>query len=155
MKNLAFLLFITLALTTVSCKGKFYEKHHELPGKTWNKDNVMKYEAVVSKPNTKYDLSAAFSYTINIPHNTIDFKITIISPSGEKTTKTHSITIKDDKGLHLGDVAGDFGEIERDIETEYQFEEKGNYQFELSQNLTPQEVGGLLKVGLLIEKSAK
>lgn len=147
-------LFLIL-LTLVSCHTAVYEKFHEVPDKQWNKNYPMEYFVDIEKPR-KYTFKASFSYLAFIAREEIKFKLKITSPSQKEIfLDSYSVLIRNTDGEQLGDVMGDYGDIDKVMETDFELSEAGKYKFELLQNDEPQSVGGITRVGLIVKKGKK
>ncbi len=138
-----------------SCKDAVYEKFHEVPEKSWDKAYIMEYYADL-KPEGNYQVKVAFSYLAFITHNTIQYNVKVTSPS-QKTIINSPFTtpLRDAQGNQLGDVMGDYGDIEDMIVENLSTQEGGKYKIEITQAMEAKSVGGVTRVGLKILKAKK
>ncbi len=146
-------LFILMLCTLASCKTAVYEKFHEVPGKQWDKSYPMEYLVEIKKPR-KYKLKVAFSYLAFIAQEEIKFQLKITSPSKKEVfLEDYAILIRNTKGEQLGDVMGDYGDIDKVLEESIELGETGQYTFEILQADEPVSIGGITRIGLIIQKS--
>ncbi len=136
-----------------SCKDAVYEKFHEVPQKSWDRAYIMEYYADLKAKET-YQFRVAFSYLAFIAHNAIKYNLKITSPSQKVLIDaSFSTQLKDEQGNQLGDVMGDYGDIEEIIDEKFSTEEEGKYKIEISHSMEAQSVGGVTRVGLSIKKA--
>lgn len=146
------IIFSFLMLGLIACESKFYKKFETIEKHQWNRKNILKYEVDIQETTAKYKIIAAFRYSPIVNQSVLKIKLNLISPSAKTETSEIEIPVKDTAGNQLGEAMGDIADIQKVIQENYTFAEKGKYTFEITQNMTPEEVGGIYEVGLIVEK---
>lgn len=141
-----------MAFLASACQSHYYKEAQNIPNAAWDKNNVISLQANIDDASATYDVLLDFSYYANITHLALEAQVEITSPSGETETKAMNIPIKTESGEQLGDVAGDYGDISAKIKENSNFSETGVYTFKISQAMPPQTVGGISRVGIIIDK---
>lgn len=151
--NSARIFLIILFLASLSaCQNHAHYEYHDVPKKSWDKSFPMEYLVILDNPGQqKFSLSIGFSYIAFIDRNDLSVLLKTTSPSGQVTQKRYAIPIKNPEGEHLGDVAGDYGDIEYEVESALSLTESGEYLFQVIQDMPPQTVGGITRVGLILD----
>jgi len=154
-KLLNYFLLILCVFSLSSCNTGVYEKFREVPEKQWSKDYPMDYLVKIEKPR-KYKFTVAFSYLAFIAQKEIKFHFKITSPSKKESfLSTYTVLLRDKDGKQLGDVMGNYGDIEQVLEDDFELKEKGEYKFELIQAAEAQSIGGVTRIGFKVNKSKK
>lgn len=149
MRKLLFLsLFICLALTQTACKRD--GKYIELKNAQWKIEDALKFDWDESLDNkTPKKIVLAMRYVANLPVKELKLNMEITAPSGKVASKEVIVSLKDAKGMHIGKVMGDIGDIDTVVEEKFTFPEAGKYKFAIKQNVASAIVG-IQEVGLRI-----
>ncbi len=147
--------FFVLAIGLLTaCQNHVHYEYHDVPKKSWDKSFPMEYLVVLENTgDEKFSLKIGFSYIAFIDREDLAVVLKTTAPSGKVSQKRYAIPIKDADGEHLGDVAGDYGDIEYELESGISFAESGDYLFQIIQDMPPQSVGGITRVGLILDAS--
>jgi gliding motility-associated lipoprotein GldH len=145
-----FLLFSFLALLVfvqTACKPD--GEYKELKNAQWKQEDVLQFEKEMPDAKAFYKIVIALRYVAHIPFKELKLQLETTAPSGKKFSKDVVVSLKDAKGLHVGKVMGDIGDIDTVAEEAFPFPEKGKYKFAIRQNVAA-EIGGIQEVGIKI-----
>lgn len=149
-----FLGLLAMMLFLSSCnQDQVFKKYLPLLDKQWPRNKVLKFEVNITDTSGIHQLVTAFRYVSYIKHKAIKIQLTSSSPSGKNDIEVIEIPIKDENGKHLGEAIGDVADIKKTVRENLKFGEKGIYSFEFKQMMVPEDVGGIMEVGLIISKA--
>lgn len=80
-------------------------------------------------------------------------KIELTSPSNEKMSQSYVFKVVNERNEYLGDCAGDFCDLVVPIDTNFIFREKGEYNFQITQDMQVEQIPNLLQIGLRIDRN--
>jgi gliding motility-associated lipoprotein GldH len=153
MKKYALFLLIFCPLMAINgCKGKFYKKYEGVAKLQWKRSNVLKYEVNIEDITPPYRLILGLRYISAIKHSSIKVILGMVSPSGKTDSKEYIIQLKDAKGEHLGEAMHDIADREQLMTSDFRFSEKGKYYFTITQATEAEDLGGIMEVGLILDK---
>ncbi len=150
-KNLFLFGFIFLLL---ACNPNRIYKSHEknLPNHRWHKDNVLEFNPNITDTVSSYRVYLALRHVYGFQHPGMKVKVTTITPSGQKETKTYTFPVFGKEQQYLSDCSGDICDLETVIEEGLVFKESGKYQYLIEHNMDVDPVRNVMSFGLIIEK---
>jgi hypothetical protein len=93
-------------------------------------------------------------YTTLFPFDKLELHIKEISEQGVVVPRDVSIEIKNQNGF-VGDISGDIGDIERELDSNKQYEDHGVYTYEVSFNHPVDVLLGIMELRLRAVPKAK
>lgn len=151
MKKILFILLI-LPLILQSCNSnEVYRNYEEFENQQWAKTSESTFTVEIEDKTLNYDLGLSLRYNTGVKHKTFKAKITMTDPSGESTEKDVVMERYDSEGVPAGEEAGGYGDLDT-IFAKDVILQKGKYVFKVSQNMEPEVVGGIMKVGVFANK---
>lgn len=117
----------------------------------WYKSDSKVFEVDI-KEKGYYDLFFSMRYSTGYPFKQIKIQIAQKQPDGTELFKDAEIQIVNDKNEYLGEVTGQFWDIEELI-SEKTLLDAGKYTFEISHTMNNNPVVLVIDVGLVIRKS--
>jgi gliding motility-associated lipoprotein GldH len=151
MRKIAYL-FMLIPIVFSACKGKFYKQYQDIPKLQWQRSNVVKFEVDIQDIEAAYRITIGFRYTTHIHQNAIPVIVGMVSPAGKTTSENYIIQLKDAKGEHLGEAMHDLADREQEVKKGFKFTEKGKHYFTITQASDAEDLGGIMEVGLVLEK---
>ncbi|MDX2303341.1 MAG: hypothetical protein NW226_11100 [Microscillaceae bacterium] len=149
--------FILLIFTLLaSCQNYVYKDYHEFKEQKWSQNKGISFEYKsenTEDKNQTYNLLLTLRYHVAIADELFQFKIRITAPSGKTEEKALSIPRTDGTGKLRSEELGDLGDIEEAFLKNYKFEESGTYKFEINHAMLMDEWGGILGVGIKVQKA--
>jgi len=152
MKKIFFLPLIVFTL--IACnENRLINQYENIPLLNWEKGYDLSYALNIEDVAAKYKVMIGLRHTSGIGFGEILVHLKMTTPSGEVVETPYILEIRDkDTGELKGSAMGDITDIEIPVEASYTFPEAGNYQFEISQQMEQDAVGGVMEVGLVIDK---
>ncbi len=144
----------TLLLSACTPENRIYEKHQSLsPDIEWLKEDVKTFEVNIMDPKSTYQFNIAFRYAQGYPWNEARVIMEEISPSGEKSTNTHSLKVRESNGEYIGEPGFDIWDSTHLIDPEKEYNETGKYTYIISHDMPKVEFPFAMEVGLIIDKN--
>ncbi|MDR1725132.1 MAG: gliding motility lipoprotein GldH [Bacteroidales bacterium] len=161
MKKLIIVCVITLVI--VSCnKNQIYKETISFKNYKWERlsedkknGNFIEFKDIdVKKIDSPYDIYLIVRHLGLINIDNVKLLIEIISPSGTKRTSNVNIKLKDRNGKKfIGDVMGDFYDVEEKVKSFMSFTETGNHTIKITNLSSSFEIIGIIDMTLKISKS--
>ncbi len=151
MKNLP---YYFLLLFLVACNpNQVYKDYQTMPKNEWDKSKAVEFQVNLEETNVPYNLIGTIRYNTAISHAVFDLQAQVLFPSGKDTLINFSAPRADAEGNLIAEEMGGIGDIEKAFLANYTPPESGTYTIKLQQKMEPQTVGGILEVGLKVEKN--
>jgi len=99
----------------------------------WKKSEPVSLKLDIRENAEPCELFLDVRYTILFPFDKLELHIKEISEQGVVVPRDVTIEIKNQNGF-LGDISGDIGDIERELDSNKQYENHGVYTYEISFN---------------------
>jgi len=153
--------FLALFFLTVSCSDKKQVfQMYESVGKSWNKDNIVRFEFEAKDTLMSYNLFLNVRANANYPFSNIFLIASIESPDGQINKDTLEYIMASPDGTMLGNGFSDIKESKLWFKENYNFSQAGKYIFKIEQALRKrnevegvEELEGISDVGFSIEYS--
>ena len=148
------LLLPALVLLLNSCdKNRVFEKNKEIKGYSWASDNKASFTVDIT------DTTKLYNIYVNVRH--VDYyqfsNIWLITrttfPDGKKMQQRLEIPLATDEGRWYGEGMGDIWDKSYLIQQGAHFSKRGNYIFELEQNMRKDPLPGIMAIGLRVENT--
>jgi gliding motility-associated lipoprotein GldH len=152
MKSLYLGLFLLLLSLSACDSGNYYQKYENMKLLDWKKSIPTLFQVDIKEGNQKMDLVIGFRYIPHIKHKELKFNLLTKSPSGKEFSKEYTVAILDANDQPLGSTMGEMSDLEKVIEPDFNFSEKGIYTFTVSQAMPEEDVMGIMEVGLIVKK---
>jgi hypothetical protein len=91
-------------------------------------------------------------YHIGLHLKAIEINLKIVSPSGSETLSDHTLILKNEKGKHTGNCAGDMCDLEMLVLDNFMFKEKGEYTITVTHSENGRSIPGVMEIGLIIDQ---
>jgi len=132
-KGFFFLLFVSFAM--VSCDSTpIAEANFQFDESLqWKKSEPVVLKLDIRENAEPCELYLDVRYTTLFPFDKLQLHIKEISEKGVVVPSDVTIEIKNQNGF-LGDISGDIGDIERELDSNKQYEDHGVYTYEISFN---------------------
>lgn len=155
MKKLTLLFCTIFCLAITACnENRIHNEHQDVRGTlTWLKDEKHVYKVNVEDISVPYNVIVAIRHHTKASENNININLTTTNPEGKKESNSYVIPLLDPQnGLPLGEAAGDISDKETTIKSNHKFEIVGEYTFEITPQEKDKDIGGIMEVGLILDK---
>jgi gliding motility-associated lipoprotein GldH len=144
--------FLSICVLSACNSGNYYQKYEDIKLLDWKKSVPQTFQVEIKEDASALAIIAAFRYMAMIRHKELKFNLAIKSPAGKESVKDYTVAIRDEKGDHLGSTMGEMTDIEKEIESNFDFAEKGTYTFTFTQAMGEEDIAGVMQVGLILRK---
>jgi gliding motility-associated lipoprotein GldH len=157
MKRIIVWSFLFYIIISGGCtKNRIYEKHINIENYSWKRidgNHVLKYEVPVKDTSSNYNIMIAVRYMTGFPFTTLHVGFDIYTPDGEEKYSLHNLAIRGKDGSNKGEGLGDIWDLNVPVITNYKFNTKGLYKFEIENLMDKYDTPGIMQIGLIIEKA--
>jgi gliding motility-associated lipoprotein GldH len=101
--RLAFPLFVVLVISIACTSNRPKELYHVFPGGIWERYNILSFEIPVEEAGEPVDVILFGNFTEGFQYETLDFNMTMKTPSGEERIKEYQMKVKTKEGIFLGE----------------------------------------------------
>ncbi len=149
-------MYKTLSLVWLICVASLYTackpdgQYRELKNAQWKQEETLQFDKEIPDNKVAYKVVLAMRYVAHIPFKELKMTMSMTAPSGKVASKNVVVSLKNAKGMHIGKVMGDIGDIDTVVEEKFSFPEAGKYKIELKQDVAA-EIGGIQEIGLKID----
>jgi len=153
-KGFFFLLFVSIAM--VSCDPTpIAEANFEFDESLqWKKSEPVSLKLDIRENAEPCQLFLDVRYTTLFPFDKLELHIKEISARGVVVPRDVTVEIKNQDGF-VGDISGDIGDIERELDSNKQYEDHGVYTYEISFNHPVDVLLGIMELRLRAVPKAK
>ena len=156
MRSKNFFLFGFIVLLLACNPNRVYKSHKkDFPERRWHKSKILEFNPKITDTVSSYRVYLALRHVYGFQHPGMKVKITTVTPSGQKTTKTHSFPVFGKEQQYLSDCSGDICDLETVIEEGLTFKESGEYQYLIEHDMDVNPVRNVMSFGLIIEKETE
>ncbi|MFH0894842.1 MAG: hypothetical protein V2A54_10450 [Bacteroidota bacterium] len=144
---------LMILFTACSPEGQVY-KDFQSTGldSEWPNTKVPTFSFEITEPAQSYDVLLGVRYAKGFPYTQLKVNVRMKIPSGMVKDIPVEVQIRDKAGEYLGDVMGDVGDIEMNIQTGKVFLEKGKYEYTVTSMMPVEPVPMILEIGLIVKK---
>jgi gliding motility-associated lipoprotein GldH len=151
-------LFIALLVASgiVGCKPTpIAEANYEFDESLqWKKNEPVSLKLDIRENAEPCELYLDVRYTTLFPFEKLELHIKEISEQGVVVPRDVTIEIKNQNGF-VGDISGDIGDIERELDSNKQYDDHGVYTYEISFNHPVDVLLGIMELRLRVVPKAK
>ncbi|MDN5284392.1 MAG: gldH [Mucilaginibacter sp.] len=123
-----------------------------IPGYNWSYVNKVKFDCKIDDESASYNLYLNLRVTDNYKYSNL-FLLISESSSGNKARLTrYEVKLATHDGEWLGKGSGNLYSYQVPFKIDYKFPAKGNYHFEIEQNMRDNPLHEVSDVGLRVEK---
>jgi len=145
------LIFVSLF---TSCDSKrIFEKNQELPEAGWKKDNIVKFDVMITDPSISSNFYINVRNAEGYPYSNLYLFVKTKFPNGKISNDTLECVLADEKGKWLGKGLGDIYDNQIPFKRNVHFPLTGHYTFEIQHGMRLEPLPLLMDVGLRIEKA--
>jgi len=149
-------LFFTILFLGFSChKPLVQEEIRAFVNQTWNRFDILEFDAGLAKNDHPTDILVVFEHTIDYPNDYIDLNFTLYLPEGGMRTRDYMFELKDTLGVWLGRNNDGVYRVELPVIQGMKIPEDGTYKIRIENKLTKFNTAGVTAVGYKIQKSRK
>jgi len=156
MRKLFFPILLLTLLTSCNVNTVFSDRE-SIPDMIWERTNILKFTANINEISS-FNLFATIRYIQGYPYQNLKFKVRIFSLQTNKEvfSKNVNIDIRDIKsGKYIGDGSGDFWDLTADIQNNFNFEDKGEYEIQIVHLMSEEKIPYINDIGFEIRKTEK
>ncbi|MDD3878085.1 MAG: gliding motility lipoprotein GldH [Bacteroidales bacterium] len=147
-------LILTLVLLFSSCDSdRVYEKNIKIPNSTWNRLEILKFNAEISDTTLNYNFYLNVRNNVDYEYSNLYVFLNTIMPSQSIVRDTVEIMLAGPDGKWLGKGWGKHKELYLQIGKNMKFPEMGTYAFEIEQAMRVDLLKNISNMGIRIEKA--
>ena len=120
----------------------------------WKKNEPVSLKLDIRENAEPCELYLDVRYTTLFPFEKLELHIKEISEEGVVVPRDVTIEIKNQNGF-VGDISGDIGDIERELDSNKQYDDHGVYAYEISFNHPVDVLLGIMELRLRAVPKAK
>jgi gliding motility-associated lipoprotein GldH len=120
----------------------------------WKKNEPVSLKLDIRENAEPCELYLDVRYTTLFPFEKLELHIKEISEQGVVVPRDVTIEIKNQNGF-VGDISGDIGDIERELDSNKQYDDHGVYAYEISFNHPVDVLLGIMELRLRAVPKAK
>jgi gliding motility-associated lipoprotein GldH len=132
-KSFFFLLFVSFAMVSCDPTPIAEAKFEFDESLQWKKSEPVVLKLDIRENAEPCQLFLDVRYTTLFPFDKLQLRIKEISDQGIVIPRDVTVEIKNQDGF-VGDISGDIGDIERELDSNKQYEDHGVYTYEISFN---------------------
>lgn len=144
-KSFFFLLFVSFAMVSCNPTPIAEAKFEFDESLQWKKSEPVSLKLDIRENAEPCVLFLDVRYTALFPFDKLELHIKEISEKGVVVPRDVSIEIRDKNGF-VGDISGDLGDIERELDSNKQYEDHGVYTYEISFNHPVEVLLGIMEL---------
>ena len=153
-KSFFFLLFVAFGLVSCDPTPIAEAKFEFDESLQWKKSEPVSLKLDIRENAEPCELYLDVRYTTLFPFDKLELHIKEISDQGVVVPRDVTIEIRDKDGF-VGDISGDIGDIERQLDSNKYYEDHGVYTYEISFNHPVDVLLGIMELRLRAVPKAK
>lgn len=144
------LLFLVLS----SCDpNRIYDTYSPIPKTGWDYEQRLSFEAGIADTSQLYNLYVNIRHTDDYAYSNLWIKIYTTYPSGKLLENRVNLPLADKSGKWLGSGLGSVISNQVLIQANARLPEKGNYRFEIQQDMRSNPLPEVMDIGIRVEKT--
>ncbi|HLO92516.1 MAG: hypothetical protein ACM3ME_00455 [Chloroflexota bacterium] len=152
MRKLILILAVLSVIGFTSCKRNIYREFHEFENYQWGRFDKITFKFSVKDDGTMADIILSVRHLEQFPYDKLPVNIIMTLPSGEERIVEKEISLKDQQGKFIGEVAGSYWDVQEVLWKGFFFNKAGEYTIEL-ENLNPRPaIPYIVDLGLIVKK---
>jgi gliding motility-associated lipoprotein GldH len=153
-KSLFFLLFVSFAMVSCDPTPIAEAKFEFEESLQWKKSEPVSLKLDIRENAEPCELYLDVRYTTLFPFDKLLLHVKEISDKGIVIPRDVTVEIKNQEGF-VGDISGDIGDIERELDSNKQYTDHGVYTYEISFNHPVDVLLGIMELRLRAVPKAK
>jgi len=136
-----------------ACKDQntLVDTNQEIEKRTWTYIDKVKVPVTISDSSQAYNVYLNLRHTGDYKYSNIFILVHEISPEGKTITERKEIKLALPDGEWLGKGSGNLYSYQVLVKSKYRFAKKGNYVFQLEQNMRDNPLREVSDAGIRIE----
>ncbi len=154
MKKLQIILIAIVALFASSCNENriFNEYDGDFADYRWSKSKVINFSPTITDTSQVHKICISLRHVYGMQLKTIKVNVDITSPSNKTETKNYDLNFYDDDNQTLSGCAGDYCDLDVDVEKDFKFDEKGTYKIAIRHLMETDPIPNIIQVWLIIDQ---
>jgi len=146
-----FLIFIFLF---AGCRsGEVYKEVRDIPGKGWNKNNVLSYRFTIEDTLQPYHVLLNVRNTTKYQYRNLYLFVETTSPTGHSVRDTFECILADNRGRWYGKGWGDVYENQIPYKQYIRFPTSGTYSVDIQQAMRTSNLKHITDMGVIVKKA--
>ncbi|MEP1035480.1 gliding motility lipoprotein GldH [Ekhidna sp.] len=149
-----YLIILAIFISFTSCdSSRVYEDYNDMDEAFWHLDSIQEFNFKIADTTRSYNLLATFRNASSYPFYNLYFQYTLQDSVGNTLKQElKQVDLFDPKtGEPYGSGLGDLFDHSFELETNYEFESKGNYSISFEQYMRRDTLPFILSVGARVE----
>ncbi|MFC2176613.1 gliding motility lipoprotein GldH [Bacteroidota bacterium] len=148
--NLA-LVTVMVMLLSACGYGLLFDKNKEIPNKTWERSNLLRFDVEVEDSLASYDFYLNIRNEGTYPYSNLYMFINTTFPNGKSARDTVECILANASGRWLGNGLGDIWDNKILFKKNIRFPNTGIYKFEFEHGMRTKDLPSIIDVGMCIE----
>jgi len=149
----SFLVFFSFLLYSCEDTVTVMDTNIELNNRNWSYAQKVKVPVNIEAVDIPYNVYLNLRHTADYKYSNIFILIHTTDPKGKKKTERKEFKLALADGEWLGSGSGSMFSYQFKLKSNYKFPQKGNYIFELEQNMRDNPLNHVIDVGIRVEKA--
>lgn len=139
-------------LSSCSDPNGVYDRNTEIVHHNWSYLNNVKCDVKIDDPSIAYNLYFNLRVTGDYKYSNLFVLLHVSGPKLKGKIMRYELPLATNTGQWLGSGSGNLYSYQIPFETNYKFPGKGNYHFEIEQNMRDNPLHEVSDVGLRVER---
>ncbi len=147
--------FFLISLLFISCRdtNAIIDTNSQITNRSWSYVNKIKVKATIPDQKLAYNIYVNLRHTAEYPYSNIFLLIRMKGPDNQVITERKEFKLALPDGEWLGKGSGNLYSYQLPFKEGFYFPQKGDYYFEIEQNMRNNPLREITDVGLRIEKA--
>lgn len=145
-------LFLGILLGSCNDTRTVIDNNMAITDHNWSYVNKIKFDCKIDDENTGYNLFLNLRVTDNYKYSNLFILISESSAGNKAKVTRYEVKLATHDGQWLGKGSGNLYSYQVPFKTNFKFPAKGNYHFEIEQNMRDNPLHEVSDVGLRVEK---
>lgn len=151
MNKLKLFVLLFIGIAAASCNtNNLADVNVEMPKRNWSYVNTVKATVDVTDNTKPYSVYFKFRHTANYRYSNVFILLHIKGPHNKTQTKRYEYRLARSDGQWLGSGSGNLFTYKFNLLSNYNFPEKGKYEFEIEQNMRDNPLKEVSDAGLAV-----
>lgn len=151
----AFLILIIFGFNACENPNAVVDEQQPIENASWNYAKKIRIPVKIEDSSIPYNLLINLRHSADYRYSNIFIRIRQLNPDKKSITLRKEYTLAKPDGEWLGTGSGNLYSYQLPLYSNYRFPVKGNYVFELEQNMRDNPLRDITDVGLRVEKVGK
>ena len=151
--RIRFYLTLLLVISIIACQSRpYYESVTPVSNNSWSYDDALTYKFSIPDTLTRYNLSISTKHTKSYPYANLWVKTTTVLPDKTRKEANLELNLAEIDGKWIGKGMGNTKLCINSIQEGFHFDQIGEYEIIIHQNMRTNPLTEIRAIGLILEK---